>query len=331
MADFMTDPVLIAAVIAGIVAVAIFVAGQTYVPWVERTRQKKQSLSDLISEIQQNKQHMQVSTYITLEDESFKRFRQTGFLGEQTVETQNDLRGLYSRIHEKNELVQHYFMFLTGPKEGRLVITGGDGNMKPLEEVIAGIRAEAERLIDSLLPKLIALSAARGNSGGIATPAAETPNRKAKLDDTIRLLIVVMSILYTTAYGIETKSNPSSSGLFAFPVVAIALYAFANLATGSKELLGKNIGIYFMTYSIGQLLLIPIFSSPSSLLDFRKYFLSAAVVMILAAFFSVLSVRYVNGNFRLFRTRPGWTILFFELLLSGSVAFILILESQLLI
>lgn len=160
---------------------------------------------------------------------------------------------------------------------------------------------------------------------------AVSDERKAKLDDTVKLLLVLMSILYTTSYGIERITNPSNStGLFWFPIVAIGFYAFANLGSGKWEQLGKSFGIYFMIYSIGQLMLIPIFTSPSSLLDFKKYFLSAATVMIFAAVFSGLSVRYVNGNFRLFRTLPGWTVFFFEAVLSLSVAFILVLESLLL-
>lgn len=103
--------------------------------------------ADLIAELKQNKEHQVASTYISLEDDAYKRFRQTGFLSRLSNENQTILREIYSRIHEKNELILIYRMALQSGREA--LITGGE-TPSPIAVTITNITREIANRLDDL-------------------------------------------------------------------------------------------------------------------------------------------------------------------------------------
>jgi hypothetical protein len=104
--------------------------------------------------MEQNDEHQQASTYISLEDEAYKRFRRLGFLSELNDDIRLRLRSLYSRIHEKNELILYYRSSLPDSALGRepQVSDGQGQNYRRLTEVIAELRGRIEQSIRELLP-----------------------------------------------------------------------------------------------------------------------------------------------------------------------------------
>lgn len=112
------------------------------------------SWNDLMAEINQNSAHQIASTYVSLEDEAFKRFRENALLTTIADESlPNALKGLYSRIHEKNELITMWKGNLPTGKD--LFITDANGqNPIEIKVVIADLTRKIRDLITSIQPDL---------------------------------------------------------------------------------------------------------------------------------------------------------------------------------
>lgn len=118
---------------------------------LQERKAKTVAKADLIAELRQNRRHESASTYISLEDEAFKRFRALGLLDEEKEEVQDELRQLYSYIHEKNELLASWRMNLSTGKD--LYVTGGE-KPETITSVVARLTKEIEESITGLLPVL---------------------------------------------------------------------------------------------------------------------------------------------------------------------------------
>lgn len=116
-----------------------------------RDQLRESSLLDLRAEIEQNQQHQEISTYVSLEEDAYKRFRRRGFLTELRTEVRQTLRELYSRIHEKNELILYHRSALASGREA--LITDGLGqNPRKITEIITEIRGKIDERIGAVLP-----------------------------------------------------------------------------------------------------------------------------------------------------------------------------------
>lgn len=148
---------------------------------------------------------------------------------------------------------------------------------------------------------------------------------RQKLDDSVKLLLVMMSILYTTAFALRLKTDASPPNqFFIFPMVSVLPFAIGNLLDGNIELLLKSFSIYFLTFSLGFFSLV-ILSIPSApLINAWTYSILAVGLMLIALFFSVISVIYVNGNLLPFKSREGFILLVSEVILTLLVASVMI-------
>lgn len=148
------DAAFLGPAILATVALLVFVLGQTVTPRLAKRRNRLGSFADLITELEQNKRHQDRSTFVSLEDGAYKRFRSLGFLSEQDRILQDKLKLLYSLIHEKNELIDYYRLALAGT--GQIVsVTGGETPV-PITNVISAVRHEIDTLMDTTLSLLIA-------------------------------------------------------------------------------------------------------------------------------------------------------------------------------
>ena len=137
-------------------ALLAFILLQTVGERLQRRRQRVRGFEDLILEFDQNLQYQLVSTYITLEEEAYKRFRQAGFLLELNDTLRTPLTRLYARIHEKNELLVYFTAAVgTGKPLENYFVTAGTGvgpESERLVIVIARIRQEIDNEIGRLRP-----------------------------------------------------------------------------------------------------------------------------------------------------------------------------------
>lgn len=148
MVDFQILATMLAALVGAFIP---FLLWQTFGEEYKRNRLKESSFLDLRAELEQNQQHQETSTYISLEEDAYKRFRQSGFLSQLRTEIRLMLRELYSRIHEKNELILYHRSVLASGKEA--VITDGQGlNPRKVTEIIVEIRRRIDELVGKLLP-----------------------------------------------------------------------------------------------------------------------------------------------------------------------------------
>jgi len=96
-------------VVAAIVGGTLAIAGSLFTLLMGESHKRRdlriRSWNDLVGELEQNLQHQTSSTFICLEDFAFKHFRRSGLLAKLDGELQRGLTELYSRIHEKNELL----------------------------------------------------------------------------------------------------------------------------------------------------------------------------------------------------------------------------------
>lgn len=119
----------------------------------KRNKLMEEHFENLRVEMVQNREHQEASTYIPLEDDEYKRLKRHGYLVELDNHTRHELIQLYSRIHEKNKLIQYYTASLTTGKE--TVVTDAHGqNPRPIAQVITEIRNRIDEQIRNLLPRL---------------------------------------------------------------------------------------------------------------------------------------------------------------------------------
>jgi hypothetical protein len=149
-----TNSTLAAAIVGGVIGIAASIVSVLFGESRKRKESKIRSWNDFLAEVRQNRQHQLTSTYISLEDSAFKRFRAGGFLNDLDTAVQGDLIGLYSRIHEKNELISTWRT--SGIQIGsRLVITDGSNkNPTPFENVLAEVTVQISNNINTILPLL---------------------------------------------------------------------------------------------------------------------------------------------------------------------------------
>jgi len=134
-------------------ALLTFILLQTIGERIKRNRLRGTARADLIAEIEQNALYQLHSKFIQLEDEAYKRFRQRGFLRELKNGLQKDLMMLYSRMHEKNDLLNYYQAFITGvPMPVR------DNLASPLLAIIDRAEQQINEVAKAILPELKALS-----------------------------------------------------------------------------------------------------------------------------------------------------------------------------
>jgi hypothetical protein len=165
-----------------------------------------------------------------------------------------------------------------------------------------------------------------GKEGETSTTGkSQNFQHKQKLDDSVKLLLVVMSILYTTAFALRLKTDVSPPNqFFIFPMVSVVPFAVGNLLEGDIEMLLKSFSIYFLTFSLGFFSLV-ILSIPSApLISVLTYSILAVCLMLSSLFFSVTSVIYVNGNLLPFKSRGGFILLASEVIVTLLVASVMI-------
>jgi hypothetical protein len=112
----------------------------------------KQSLADLIGELQQNQQHQSLDKWIMLETSAYHRFRSQGLVGELDPNLQLELRRLYSHIRRKNDWTRYYQTFIPSlPMEQR------NENALTLLKKIDEAENEVVNRIFQILPTLLEL------------------------------------------------------------------------------------------------------------------------------------------------------------------------------
>jgi hypothetical protein len=119
----------------------------------EMKRLWKQSLADLIAEMEQNKQNGILDKWIPLDTAAYDRFKQEGFL---TTKLEEGLRKQlvthYSHVLRKNNLVEYYNSFMPSlPPEQR------NANSGTLLGIIDQAKKQVDDEIPQILPKLNAL------------------------------------------------------------------------------------------------------------------------------------------------------------------------------
>jgi hypothetical protein len=151
------------------------------------------------------------------------------------------------------------------------------------------------------------------------------PTRRQKLDDSVKLLLVIMSILYSTAFALQLKTASSPpNGLFVFPLTAVIAYALGNLASGNRETLLKTFSVYFLTFSLGYFVLVIISTPSAPLIGFAEYVFYVIGLMLLSLFTSIGSVTYTDGNLNFFRSLEGFILLFAEIAITILVVSVMV-------
>jgi hypothetical protein len=117
----------------------------------------KQSLADLIGELEQNQQHQSLDKWIALGTSAYGRFRSQGLMTELDPQLQIDLRRLYSYIHHKNDLVRYYQNFIPGllPEERKQ-------NAPTLVKMIGEVETEVTNRIFMIIPPFLELQKKAG-------------------------------------------------------------------------------------------------------------------------------------------------------------------------
>jgi hypothetical protein len=129
-------------------ALVAFILLQTIGEGFRRRRLRKISYQDLTAELEQNLQHQSSSKFIELEDEAYRRFRRRGFLPELEPRLRQELIVLYSRVHEKNDLLGYYRIFMTSAP--------ADANRNTILTIIDRAEIEINKQIKKLIPELSA-------------------------------------------------------------------------------------------------------------------------------------------------------------------------------
>jgi len=141
-----------AAILGALIA---FVLLQTLGERLKRRRLKRLSFQALIHEFDQNQQHQAFSSIISLDDEAYRQFKRRGFLAELEETFQHDLMHLYSRIHEKNQLLLYFQSALSAGKSSSSLLVGGEQTPMPITVLLEKIKVEIDQKINELLPRLV--------------------------------------------------------------------------------------------------------------------------------------------------------------------------------
>jgi hypothetical protein len=150
---------IVGAVIGGLVGIGGSLGAITLQQWRKRNEERENAKKYLIAELEQNREYQAFSDVIRLEDSAYKRFRQAGFYDELSADLQSQLRHLYTLIHEKSEMVDHYNSIALAA-----IAQNATPSFGSIETTRQGIRnniAESQTgindLINQILPQLKAL------------------------------------------------------------------------------------------------------------------------------------------------------------------------------
>ena len=130
-----------------------FVITETLRRWADRRDTRKRILSNLLTETQQNRKHLDISTYMSLQTQAWDEAKSTGISMKLPSELRDSLITLYGRIIEKNELLNLYRLTLPSGQELSIVDASGQKPV-PLNKIIAELSLNLRSALDEIIPRI---------------------------------------------------------------------------------------------------------------------------------------------------------------------------------
>ena len=136
-----------------VVAFVLFVITETVRRWADGRATKRRILSNLLAEMQQNRKHLDISTYMSLQTQAWDEAKSTGISMKFPLELRDSLITLYGRIIEKNELLNLYRLAL--PTREKLAIVDASGkNPVPLNQIITELSINLRSALEENIPRI---------------------------------------------------------------------------------------------------------------------------------------------------------------------------------
>ena len=136
-----------------VVAFVLFVITETVRRWADGRATKRRILSNLLAEMQQNRKHLDISTYMSLQTQAWDEAKSTGISMKFPSGLRDSLITLYGRIIEKNELLNLYRLVL--PSREKLSIVDASGkNPVPLNQIIAELSINLRSALEENIPRI---------------------------------------------------------------------------------------------------------------------------------------------------------------------------------
>ena len=130
-----------------------FVITETLRRWADRRDTRKRILSNLLTEMRQNRKHLDISTYMSLQTQAWDEAKSTGISMKLPSELRDSLITLYGRIIEKNELLNLYRLTLPSGQELSIVDASGQKPV-PLNKIIAELSLNLRSALDEIIPRI---------------------------------------------------------------------------------------------------------------------------------------------------------------------------------